>query len=282
MRASIVLAAVVLTGCAGTETLRSRPSTDDAPVAATESAPPTAEPVAPGRRHPADPVALALIRRADSLSYRPSDAGLRAVRCKAVWSMKPLNDEPDAIEVLCEWTSAGRYSVIPVRASADPGWFDDRALAECRELLLDLFDGPRLERQVEAFALAMREEDGKPFVLGTLGPGEARQGSDWIDLHFGDDGLLAQDGPGDRSVHPFCSRRRRFTYEVQGALFRRVAAKYFDDGHGLETYAYTTIDGILVPMRYASLDSGFLITLTIFGVEVNPPDLVGPAPSGPR
>jgi hypothetical protein len=61
-----------------------------------------------------------------------------------------------------------------------------------------------------------------------------------------------------------------------------VAGRYFDDGHGLETYAYTTVDGIVLPMRFSSLDSGLLITLTVSDVEVNPPDLVGPAAGNPR
>lgn len=288
-RSTATLAALLLGACATNDPGVPAPATNLGAVPAPAPETSRVEPVPPGgvpavseRRYPADPKALALIRKADSLMYRPTDAGLRAVRCKAEYRVGLGTVRTDTTQVAYEMTAPGRSSMSPPPDPEVSKWLSSTGLGHCKRLLDDLFDGPRLERRVEAYELAMREEDGKPFVLATLGQGEPRAVSGWIDLRFRADGLLDQDGPGDRTVHPFCSRRTRFTYQRQGALFRRWGGAYFDDSNGFETFTYATFGGIVVPTKYASTDSGFNVTLTISDVEVNPPDLVAPVAEKPR
>jgi hypothetical protein len=232
----------------------------------------------PGRRHKASARALELVRRADAVTWRPMDHGLRSLRCDVEFETGAMGMGKTVFKATYRLPAAGRGVLTLVSTSKTGGhareWGDGtyrfHASARCRQTLEDLFEGPSFERTLEPYELEMREESGKPFVLARRAEGETADDR-FIDLRFGPEGQVVQDGPGDRGVHPFCSLRRTLTYRREGALFLRFGAFHFDEGSGFEQYKYDTIDGVLLPVRHTEMDSGLFWNLSVSNVQVNKP-----------
>lgn len=260
MRHALVLATVTTLAFAGSWPSRAQDAPPDAPVE-------------PPRK--SDPRALELLRRADAVTYRPTAAGLKSLRCAATYQM--TNGMIYKIAYAME--EPGKSSIdLQTSESGERGRWDDSERERYKKLLDDLFDGPRLEESLRTSDLEVRDEDGRPLVVAR------RPGSSSVrELRFLPDGPLAEDGPGEASVKKGIGVRRRLTYDREGELFLRKRGVLDGYGEGTCGWVYERVGGLLLPKRYATWLSGLGGTLTISEIEVNvpmtgPAKLVAPAP----
>lgn len=227
---------------------------------------------APARKHAADPRALELVRKADRAMYRPTDAGLKTLRCRAQYRM--TNGTVHEMAYVMESPGKSTLALRTSESGAKGTWDDDER--ERYESILDgLFDGPRLERELEPCTLEVREVGGAEVVIARRA-GDEKSGDDYRELRFLPEGPLAEDSPGEESVRKGISVRQRFTYDPEGALYRRKRATLDGYGKGFLHWKYETTGGILMPVSFNSWLSGLGGTLTISEVEVNAP-IAGPA-----
>jgi len=209
-----------------------------------------------------DPRALELLRKADRTTYRPTAAGLKSLRCSADYVMT----SGVRYRIAYAMESPGK-STIALQATesedADAGSEKDRM----KEILDDLFDGPRLETKLAKFSLAWKEIDGRAVVLATESNDDAP-----TQYRFLPEGPLEEESPTGK----FERIRTRWKYEAAGDVFVRKSATLDGYGKGAMSWKLEDVGGVKIPTRYSAFLGGLGGTMTLRDVEVNVP-VAGPA-----